>query len=74
MRSRDHFKTKFIALDTEKCKACWKCQDKCSKKVIGKIDLFFHKHARLKNIDDCTGCLKCVKVCEYEALISLNNI
>lgn len=72
MRSREHFKAKFVKLDTKKCEACWKCFESCSKEVIGKVDFFFHKHAKISKPDNCSGCLKCVKVCEYEALKPVN--
>ncbi|RJP66329.1 MAG: ferredoxin family protein [Ignavibacteriales bacterium] len=64
--------TKYILLDTHKCRACWNCVNKCSKKVIGKINLFFHKHAVIKNPVECTGCLNCLKACSVSA-ISRNN-
>lgn len=55
--------TEYISIDTGMCIACWKCVEICGKKVIGKVDLFFHKHARLKKPQDCSGCLRCAKVC-----------
>ena len=29
-------KTKHIAIDPDKCKACYKCVENCPKKVLGK--------------------------------------
>ena len=68
LSNRDYAKTEYIRLDTRKCRACWKCQDKCSNNVIGRVNLPFHKHARIVNSGDCTGCIKCVNVCESNAL------
>lgn len=68
---KKYYYTKFISINTELCKACWKCFESCPKKVIGKISVFFHKHAKLSNPDKCTGCLKCLNTCEYKAIISL---
>jgi MinD superfamily P-loop ATPase len=72
MKSRkgngEHSRTAYIRIDNKKCKACWKCKEVCSKNVIGRINLPWHKHIRIVNGSDCTGCLKCVKVCAYNAL------
>ncbi len=67
-----HNQTRYIYLDTSKCRACWKCIESCPEGVIGKIDLPFHKHVRISQPDQCKGCLKCVNVCPEEAIISLN--
>ncbi len=71
--NRERSRTAHVQLDTRKCKACWKCQEKCSNNVFGKINLPWHKHAIIDNGDKCTGCLKCVKVCDYEALIKIKK-
>lgn len=62
--------TRFVQLDTMKCQACWKCVERCHKQVIGKIDLLGHRHARLVHPQNCTGCLKCVHICQHEAFSS----
>jgi 2-oxoglutarate ferredoxin oxidoreductase subunit delta len=67
LRDRDKLRTKFIELDTQKCQACWKCLAGCKNNVIGKVDIIIHKHALIKNPENCTGCLKCVKACEFGA-------
>jgi uncharacterized Fe-S center protein len=67
-KMREHKQSEFILLDTAKCIACWKCQEVCLNNVIGRINLPFHKHARINNGSNCTGCLKCVKICEANAL------
>jgi Pyruvate/2-oxoacid:ferredoxin oxidoreductase delta subunit len=53
-------KTNFIEFNASKCEACWKCISVCPNEVIGKIDLFFHKHARIVKKNACKGCLKCI--------------
>lgn len=72
MRTRSsnhsHKQTTFIILDTHKCKACWDCMNHCPNQVIGKIDLPWHKHAKIVNPGSCNGCLKCVKACTQGAL------
>lgn len=72
--NHENARTAFIQLDTQKCKACWKCNDDCSRQVIGKINLPWHKHARIIHPNKCTGCLKCVKVCQYEAIFKIDRI
>jgi ferredoxin len=71
--SRKHTRTPFVQIDTKKCQACWKCIQSCPKEVIGKVDLLWHKHARINNEDQCKGCLKCVKVCDSGALIKIER-
>jgi 2-oxoglutarate ferredoxin oxidoreductase subunit delta len=60
--------TEFIEINSRSCEACWKCISVCPNEVIGKIDVFFHKHSRISKPDKCNGCMKCVKVCEYKAI------
>lgn len=62
-----------IQIDTQKCKACWECIEVCTNNVIGRINLPWHKHARIVNGENCTGCLKCVKACEFDAVLKLQN-
>ena len=66
---RGHTGTKFILIDTHKCQACWECIETCPNQVLGKVDLFFHKHVRVDRAEACKGCKKCVKVCPHEAII-----
>jgi NAD-dependent dihydropyrimidine dehydrogenase PreA subunit len=70
--NHEHKRTPFIRLDTQKCKACWKCIKNCSNQVIGKVDLSWHKHALIVEPDACTGCLKCIEVCNNEAYLKVN--
>jgi uncharacterized Fe-S center protein len=65
---REYASTQYIQLDTRICKACWKCLDICPNNVIGRINLPFHKHARINNKINCKGCLRCLNVCESTAL------
>ena len=58
--------TGFVALNTGKCKACWKCLEKCQG-VINRVGFLWHKHVVIGNADKCTGCLQCVKVCPKDA-------
>ena len=66
-RIRRH-ETCFITLDTARCEACWECVGVCPNRVLGKVSLLFHSHARIVDADACTGCLKCVRVCEAGAV------
>jgi NAD-dependent dihydropyrimidine dehydrogenase PreA subunit len=68
----EHTRTSFIQLDTKKCKACWKCIEICPNQVIGKVDIPWHKHAKIVKHDDCTGCLNCIDICQYGAY-SIND-
>ena len=69
--NNEHSQTVFIWLDTKKCIACWMCQDKCPKHVIGKVNLPWHKHAHIVKASNCTGCNKCVNVCQSNALLKV---
>jgi len=68
MRTHNRIENKYIQLNTRNCEACWKCVENCPNKVIGKVNIIFHKHARISNSKKCTGCLRCVKICEYDAI------
>jgi Pyruvate/2-oxoacid:ferredoxin oxidoreductase delta subunit len=71
MNKRKRTETRFVRLDSRRCIACWRCIGKCPEKVIGRINLPWHKHARIKNADNCRGCLKCVNACESGALLKM---
>ncbi len=64
---KEHTFTKFVQLDTKKCEACWLCINECPNKVIGKVDLPWHKHSLILHPDNCTGCFICVDTCKNEA-------
>lgn len=65
--------TPYVQLDTRRCKACWGCIESCPNKVIDKIDLPWHKHALIANSDKCTGCMRCIKQCQYGAFSQINK-
>jgi len=77
MKSRsnnnDSTHTIYIQLDTKKCIACWECLAECKNDVIGRINLPWHKHSKFVHSNDCTGCLKCINVCEPGALTKISN-
>jgi Fe-S-cluster-containing hydrogenase component 2 len=39
--------TDYICLEPGKCQACWECIEACPNGVIGRVNLPYHKHARL---------------------------
>lgn len=71
--NRKHTKTAFVLLDAKECRACWKCLEVCTKNVIGRINLPWHKHIRFLNGSVCIGCMKCVKICKTGAITMLNK-
>jgi NAD-dependent dihydropyrimidine dehydrogenase PreA subunit len=70
LKRNNRRETQYISLESRKCEACWKCIESCKNDVLGKIDIFFHKHSKIINADNCKGCRKCVKACESFAIIS----
>jgi 2-oxoglutarate ferredoxin oxidoreductase subunit delta len=68
-----HTQTLYVQLDTQKCKACWKCIRICSGQVISKLNLPFHKHVLIVKPGACTGCLNCVKICRHNAFTTNNT-
>lgn len=66
--ARNGSRTAFIRFDSRQCKACWKCIEVCPAGVFDKINLFFHKHAKIVAPEECRGCRRCVKACEFGAL------
>ena len=63
-----HTETRYIRLDTGRCKACWACVQVCPKHVIGKVDFRFHRHAKIDQAKNCRGCLRCIKACTNQAI------
>ncbi|WP_347491614.1 ferredoxin family protein [Desulfoscipio sp. XC116] len=68
-----HNSTDYIAINTRLCKACWKCVSICPGKVLGKVGFFFHKHVRIVNSENCTGCGACAKTCPEGAIMLLKQ-
>jgi len=58
----------FVDLDRSRCRACWECAAVCPEGVIGKMEVWRHRHAVINAGDRCKGCLRCVKVCTTAAL------
>ncbi len=71
--NRKYSSTAFVLLDVKKCEACWKCLEVCTKNVIGRIILPWHKHVRFINGTACVGCLMCVKSCSTGAISKLDK-
>lgn len=70
---KEHTSTMYVMLDTKKCEGCWKCLNVCTKHVIGRINLPWHKHALFINGNECIGCMQCVKSCETGAINRRTN-
>ncbi len=56
-----HRERKYLQLNSRLCIACWNCIEACPRQVFGKIDMGFHRHARLENPQNCNGCKACVR-------------
>jgi NAD-dependent dihydropyrimidine dehydrogenase PreA subunit len=69
---RNRHSTPHVILIAKNCEACWKCIDVCKHKVIGKINLLWHKHILFNDGASCTGCLRCVKACNSNAIQQIN--
>lgn len=65
-----HTETPYILLNTSRCKACWDCVTVCPQHVLGKVNLPFHKHARIDRTKKCKGCLRCIKACSNHAILT----
>ena len=52
-----------ISINTELCVRCQKCTYSCPSKAI-----FFRNSLRYVDFNKCKGCLKCVDVCEHNAI------
>ncbi|MDE7378728.1 MAG: 4Fe-4S binding protein [Paraprevotella sp.] len=55
--------TAHVAIDPHRCVACWKCVDKCPKKVIGRVGFLWHRHVSFKDARACIGCKRCIRTC-----------
>jgi NAD-dependent dihydropyrimidine dehydrogenase PreA subunit len=65
--------TQYICLDSHLCRACWKCIEACPNGVIGKIDIFFHRHSHIEHPEKCKGCGKCVRACPQNAILAFRT-
>lgn len=63
--------TPFIMLESKKCQACWQCLDACENEVLDRVSILKHRHAKIGNGANCTGCLQCSAVCEAGAILKL---
>ena len=52
-----------ISINPQLCVRCQKCSYSCPSKAI-----FFRDSLRFVDFNKCKGCLKCVEVCEYNAI------
>ena len=52
-----------ISINPHLCVRCQKCAYSCPSKAI-----FFRDSLRFVDFNKCRGCLKCVDVCEYNAI------
>jgi len=52
-----------ISINPQLCIRCQKCSFSCPKKAI-----FFRNSLRYVDYNKCKGCLKCVDVCEHNAI------
>ncbi|MFX0009180.1 MAG: 4Fe-4S binding protein [Candidatus Hermodarchaeota archaeon] len=56
-----------ISINPQFCVRCQKCSYSCPPKAI-----FFRDTIRYVDYNKCEGCLKCVDVCEYNAIIVIS--
>jgi 2-oxoglutarate ferredoxin oxidoreductase subunit delta len=66
-----HTSSAFVSLEKGLCQACWECVAACPNGVIGKVDVWVHRHAVIRAGDTCTGCGRCVKACPNGALMPI---
>ncbi|MDR1154980.1 MAG: 4Fe-4S dicluster domain-containing protein [Bacteroidales bacterium] len=69
---RHGMQTDFVRLDAHRCKACWKCLEKCPE-VIGKVGFLWHRHVVIYKADECIGCFRCVKLCPTGAFSRIES-
>ena len=50
-----------VVLDKSRCEACWHCVEECPHAVLRKVQFLGHKHAKIKAVDLCAGCGRCVR-------------
>ena len=70
--------TLFVQLNIYACKGCWECIKVCPNKVIDRSFLFIastliHKQVLMYDAEECTGCLRCMEACRFDAIIVYNQ-
>jgi len=65
--------TSFVRLNIQTCTACWECIETCPGKILDKSFLYIagtliHKHVLAYDANKCSGCLKCIKACKFDAI------
>jgi len=58
-----------ISINPQFCIRCEKCSYSCSTKAI-----FFRDSLRYVDYNKCKGCLKCVDVCEHNAIVVISLV
>ena len=69
-------RTKHVVADTRRCKACWECIDACKQGVLGKVDIWFHRHVVVRHAEKCRGCRRCVATCPngvFEPIVTVGR-
>jgi uncharacterized protein len=68
-----HDATRYIHLDTRRCRGCGKCVRVCPQKVLSIVDLPSHRHAWIELSEKCIGCLQCVKACPHRSIQAVES-
>jgi len=56
-----------VAVDVEKCDACWKCMDMCPNGSLEQANNGTKAHVKVKE-EDCIDCYLCVEECKSGAI------
>jgi len=69
----DDTQTAFVQLNIQTCTACWECLEACPEKVMDKSFLYIAgslilKHVLVYEASECSGCLKCINACKFNAI------
>ncbi len=59
---------KVIQITDEKCARCRSCVLKCYHQVLSMVNDKNEMRIEVKHPDQCTGCGKCINVCNFNAL------
>lgn len=65
--------TAYVTMNQHLCSACWRCVEKCPKKVIGKTGFFLHRHVVFINADACVNCGNCIKICPNSVFFKVDK-